>query len=163
MPKGWFQRLCEVLYNLFVPKKGKPVRFKLFFGAPFPLTSRGVSMSATITVVQQVPVTAQPVDAKGNPTQTTFPTPPAWSVSDPTILSVSPAADGLSAVVTAVGKIGTATVTVSGTPTGATAPITGSATVDVTAAAPVAFTLTFGTAVDQTPAPPPPPPPPPAA
>lgn len=112
----------------------------------------------TITAVEQVPVTASAVDAKGNPVQTTFAAPPTWVSSDTTILTLVPAADGLSAIVTAVGKLGTASVTVSATPTGASAPISGSASVQVTAGAAAALSLVFSAATLQIPPTPPPPP-----
>lgn len=54
---------------------------------------------------QQVPFTVQAKDAKGNPTSA-FDAVPTWGVSDPTILKVVPAADGLSAVVSPVGPLG---------------------------------------------------------
>lgn len=120
-------------------------------------------MSATITAIQDVAALATPVDAKGNIVSATFPTPPSWSVSDSTILTVSPAADGLSAVVTAVGKIGSASVSVSGTPAGESSPISGSATITVTAAQAASFALTFGTPATQVPGTPPPPAQPPVA
>lgn len=149
---SWLQRFFQLLYNLW-RQQNQAVRFRLTFG---PI---GDSME-TITAVQQVPATAAPVDAKGNPVTTTFPTPPSWLSSDTTVLTVTPSADGLSAVATAVGKIGSATITVSGTPSGETSPISGTAEVQVTAAQAASFALSFGTAVTQTPAPPPPPPPP---
>lgn len=152
------QRILNFLYNLFV--QGVPVRFQIRFGQNS--SNLGDYFMETITAVQQVTGSASPVDAKGNPVTTTFPTPPSWSSSDTTILTVAAAADGLSAVVTAVGKLGTAAVSVSGTPTGAAAPITGSADVQVTAATAASFSLTFGAPSTQTP-PTPPPPPPPAA
>lgn len=55
---------------------------------------------------QQVPFTVVAKDAKGNPT-TAFDAVPTWGVSDGTILKVVPAADGLSAVVSPVGPLGT--------------------------------------------------------
>jgi hypothetical protein len=64
----------------------------------------------TLTDIQKVNLTIQPVDAKGNPA--TVPVPPTWTSSDATILTVTPAADGLSAVALAVGPLGTAQVTV---------------------------------------------------
>ena len=58
--------------------------------------------------VQLVTLSVAFVDAAGNPT--TVLNPPTWAVSDATILGIVPAADGLSAVVTALGPLGTAQV-----------------------------------------------------
>ena len=152
----------QTFYNYFRRRmKRKPVRFVIKFK---PVGKRGtLPMSPSITAIQDVAALATPVDAKGNVVTASFPTPPSWSTSDSTILTVAPAADGLSAVVTAVGKLGTASVSVSGTPAGETSPITGSATVTVTAAQAASFVLTFGTPATQNPGTPPPPAPPPAA
>ena len=118
----------------------------------------------TITVIQDVAANFGAVDAKNNPVPVpAFSAPPAWLSSDATILTVVAAADGLSAVATAVGAIGTASITVSGTPTGASSPISGSAQVQVTAAAAASLVIQFGTPATQNPGTPPPPPPPPAA
>lgn len=51
-------------------------------------------------------------DAKGNPEASDVGT-ATWTVSDPALLTVVPAADGFSAVVNAAGPVGTATVSVS--------------------------------------------------
>jgi len=61
---------------------------------------------------QKVSVVIQPVSVKGNPA--VLDDIPVWSVSDETLVSVVPAEDGMSAVVTAVGPIGAAQVTVKG-------------------------------------------------
>ncbi|MBK7542797.1 MAG: hypothetical protein IPI57_13705 [Candidatus Competibacteraceae bacterium] len=67
-------------------------------------------MALTLQVTQQFPIEIQPVDARGNPAAVDGA--PAWSVSDETLLTVDPADDGLSAVVSAVGPVGSAQVTV---------------------------------------------------
>lgn len=118
----------------------------------------------TITVIQDVSANFGAADAKGNAVPVpAFAAPPTWTSSDTTILTVAAAADGLSAVVTAVGKVGSADVTVSGTPTGATSAISGTAQVAVVAAAASSLVIGFGTPAIQTPGTPPPPAPPPAA
>lgn len=116
----------------------------------------------TITVIQDVSAgITGALDGKGNSVPVpTFAAPPSWSSSDPTVLTVAPAANGLSAVVTAVGKVGTATITVSGTPQGSSTAINGSAQVSVTAAAAASLSIGFGTPAIQQPGTPPPPPPP---
>jgi len=61
---------------------------------------------------QKAVVTAQPEDAAGNPASNFNPA--VWSISDPTIGSfTNVSSDGLTATVVA-GKVGTATVTVTG-------------------------------------------------
>jgi len=51
-----------------------------------------------------------PVDAKGNPAPVDGA--PAWGSSDPTVATVTPAADGLSAMVAAVGPLGKTQISV---------------------------------------------------
>lgn len=67
-------------------------------------------MSFTLTDVQKVSLSIAPVDAAGNPAPVET---VAWTSSDEKVLTVVAAADGLSAVATAVGPLGTAQVTVS--------------------------------------------------
>ena len=69
-------------------------------------------MELVITDSQQFKVEIQPVDKAGNPG--TLAGVPVWLASDPTILTLVPAADGMSAVVSATGKLGTAQVNVTG-------------------------------------------------
>ena len=59
---------------------------------------------------QEVPVNLKIVDIHGNPAPVDGT--PAWSVSDPQILGVNVAPDGLSGVVYTLGKTGTAQVAV---------------------------------------------------
>lgn len=75
---------------------------------------KGASMPTIMTDSQQIPYTLEFDDKKGNPTAAPPGVVPAWTVSDPTILAVNPAADGLSAVVTALGVTGTAQVQATG-------------------------------------------------
>lgn len=65
-------------------------------------------MALILTDSQQVQLSVAFADKKGNPAKVDGA--PAWSVSDPAILTVTAAPDGLSAVVAAVGPIGTAQV-----------------------------------------------------
>lgn len=67
-------------------------------------------MSLTLSVTQEVAVSIQPVDARGNPAPVDGV--PAWAVSDGALLSLAVSDDGLSAVVTALGPVGVAQVTV---------------------------------------------------
>lgn len=63
-------------------------------------------MAFTLTADQKVTLSVAPVDKYGNPAS--LDGNPSWTVSDSAILTVTPATDGLSAVVEAVGPIGTA-------------------------------------------------------
>ena len=68
-------------------------------------------MLIVLTDMQKDLLSIQPRDAAENPAPVDGV--PTWTVSDETILSLAVAPDGLSAVVTAVGPLGTAQVTVS--------------------------------------------------
>lgn len=69
-------------------------------------------MSLVITIDQEFDASVAFVDKNGNPA--TVDGSPSWGVSDPTILSVTPSADGTSAVVKALGPLGTCQLNVSG-------------------------------------------------
>jgi hypothetical protein len=117
--------------------------------------SGGVRMELVITDSQQFRVEIQPVDKAGNPG--TLASVPVWSASDPTILTVAPAADGLSAVVSAMGKLGAAQVhvTAEGDPTSGVNTITGTVDVQVVGGKAVSLRLTVGTATEIPPTAPP--------
>lgn len=65
-----------------------------------------------LTVTEKVPVQIIPRDAKGNVASVDGV--PQWSSSDPNVITVVPAADGMSCDVVATGATGTALVTVTG-------------------------------------------------
>jgi hypothetical protein len=67
-------------------------------------------MAVTIKDTEKFSVAISVVDAKGNPA--VIDGVPAWSVSDPAGLALVAAADGLSAVITAVGPLGSFQATV---------------------------------------------------
>jgi len=112
-------------------------------------------MELVITDSQQFGVEIQPVDKAGNPG--TLATVPVWSASDPTILTVAPAADGMSAVVSAAGKLGAAQVhvTAEDDPTSGVNTITGTVDVQVVGGKAVSLRLMVGTATEIPPAAPP--------
>lgn len=62
-------------------------------------------MSLLLTDVQKVTLTVAPLDAAGNPGK--IDGKPTWTSSDESIATVAASDDGLSAVVTAVGPLGT--------------------------------------------------------
>lgn len=125
-------------------------------------TTEGESIAMTNS--QQATATIQPVDKKRQPAPVDGV--PVWASSDETIITVTPAADGLSAVVAAVGPLGAAKVSVTAdADLGAgVSSIFGSLDVTVTQGQAVGMTITLGDATEQgAGAPPPPPPPPPPA
>ncbi len=67
-------------------------------------------MALILTDEQKVTFSVSFVTAKGNPA--TVDGAPVWSVSNDTVLSVVPSADGLSAEVVAVGPLGSSQVSV---------------------------------------------------
>lgn len=62
----------------------------------------------TLKVTQTLPVSLKIVDSKGNPALVDGA--PTWSVSDPTLAAVAPSPDGMSAVITPLGPMGSFTV-----------------------------------------------------
>jgi hypothetical protein len=112
-------------------------------------------MELVITDSQEFKVEIQAVDKAGNPG--TLASVPVWSVSDPTILTVVPAADGMSAVVSAKGKLGAAQVNVTGEgdPTPGVNTITGTLAVEVVGGKAVSLKLTAGTPTEIVPTAPP--------
>lgn len=102
-----------------------------------------------MTNSQQATATITPVDKKGQPASVDGV--PVWASSDETIITVTPAADGMSAVVAAVGPLGTAKVSVSGDADlgpGVT-PIFGTLDVTITQGQAVGFNIVLGTPTEQ--------------
>jgi hypothetical protein len=112
--------------------------------------------SITMTDTQQVTLSIQPVDGKGNlaPVDGV----PTWLSSNTEVVTVTPAADGMSAIAAAVGPLGTATVSVKAdADLGAgVSPITSSVDITVTGGTASTLKITEGTPTEQTPVPPPP-------
>lgn len=96
----------------------------------------------TMTDVQKCALTLAAKDAKGN--AATLPSPPSWTVSDPTLLTVTPSADGLSAEIAAVGPEGNCQVNVSAD-LGGGQTVTGSLAVTITGSAAATISVTPGT------------------
>lgn len=125
-----------------------PVKLRLRFGTPETRDDlpRGFPMAdKTLTDIQKVTVTLEELDAAGNPVPFDFQTPPTWQSSDATVVTVTPADNGATAVVATTGKLGSAEVTVKGT-TADNREITGIGTLDVATSAPTTFRLRFGDA-----------------
>lgn len=72
---------------------------------------KGDLTTMILTDTQEVDLSIQPEDKKGKPAQVDGT--PAWVSSDPTIVEVIPAADGLSAVAKAGANLGHAQISVS--------------------------------------------------
>lgn len=98
-------------------------------------------MSKTLNIGGTSTATITAKDAQGN--TVTLPSAPSWSVDNSAIATIAPAADGMSAVVTAV-AVGTATITVKaeGDPTPGVDTLTATGTVNVVDEA-SALDLTF--------------------
>jgi hypothetical protein len=127
-------------------KKKVAVALSLTIGpvSALTLTFPGVKKMATLVLTdeQKCSLAIAAVDAAGNPA--VLAAVPVWASSNPTVLSVVAAADGMSAEITAAGPLGASQVSVSADPGGGAAPITGTLDVTVTASAAVAFTITPG-------------------
>lgn len=88
---------------------------------------------------QGVNATIQAEDAEGNPVTATGSDVPSWSSSAPSIVSVTPAADGMSAAIKAVGPLGSAQISVSAFG------LSGSINVQVNASAATQIAIVLGT------------------
>jgi hypothetical protein len=71
-------------------------------------TRSKLDMAFTMTDVQSAPLSVTITDARGNPAKVDGV--PTWVSSDPTVLTATAAADGMSCVIAAVGPLGTAQV-----------------------------------------------------
>ncbi len=90
---------------------------------------------------QKFDLAVQGVDDAGNVVPATFAAPPTWAVSDNTIATVAPSADGTSCTVTATGKLGSASVHVTGQGGAGVAPLDATFDFDVVVTAEIGFTL----------------------
>lgn len=116
-------------------------------GPGVPTTLKGPLM-AQITDLQQFTASVAEADSKNQPvTGDNL----AWSIDNPAVATVTPSADGYSAVIAGVAD-GTATYTV--TDSTVTPPLTGSGTVTVVSSAATSLVINEGTPEDQPPAPP---------
>ena len=93
--------------------KPKAVGFRMRIRLPTLILRKGVCGMLTLTDNQEVVLSVVGEDAKGNPAP--LPVEPVWAVggANPGIITLTPAADGMSATVVATGGLGTAQVTVS--------------------------------------------------
>ncbi len=105
--------------------------------------------SISMTNSQQATATIQPVDKRNQPAPVDGV--PVWASSDETIVTVTPAADGMSAVVAAVGPLGAAKVSVTAdADLGAgVSSIFGTLDVTITQGQAVGINITLGDATEQ--------------
>lgn len=125
---------------------------RLRFRAQIPgQTPKENVMTLQLTDIQQVQLSIEPLDTKGNPAQVNGV--PSWVSSDPSILTVNPSADGMSAMVLAVGKLGNAQVAVSANadmdPAGAPVPLTGTVDFTIVSSQATQLSISAGTPTDQ--------------
>ncbi len=99
----------------------------------------------TLKDSQTVTLTLKALDSKGQPA--TLANPPVWTLSDATLATLTAAADGLSAVITPLGPVGSFTVQASET-TGASSFVSDPFPIDVVGGDAVSIVITAGTPVD---------------
>jgi hypothetical protein len=137
-----FDRLLAALQALGITQ---PTKTRLTFTITLPCGSEITGASPMALVLkdnQSVTYTIGGKDSAGNPA--TIAGPVTWALSDSTVLSVTPAADGMSAVVAALGPLSTAAgvqLTVSDTGDGG---LTGSDNITVVSSSATSLTLTAG-------------------
>jgi len=103
-----------------------------------------------MTDSQQVSCTLGYTDRRGNPTgPPPGATAPQWLVDTPAVLTLAPAADGQSCVVTAAGPLGTATVSVKVTDAQGNPLASGSLDFTIVGGAPSQMVVTPGTPTEQ--------------
>lgn len=105
------------------------------------------SLTISMNDIQKTPVKIRGLNKANKPVP--LPTVPTWATDDPTIVTGTPAVDGLSADIVAVAP-GTANVTITETLPDGTS-FTSTIAVTVVAAPPVAFDVTIGDPVDNIP------------
>ena len=115
-------------------------------GPGVPTAMKGPLM-AQITDLQQFTASVAEVDSRNQPVTSDS---LAWSIDNPAVASVTPSADGYSAVIAGLSD-GTATYTV--TDSTVTPPLTGSGSVTVVSSAATSLLIAEGTPEDQPPAP----------
>lgn len=99
-----------------------------------------------ITDSQQVLLTVNPVDKRGNPAM--LGAVPAWNVSDPTLATLNTAADGLSSTVLAIGPLGHVQVSATVTnPDGSV--LSGTLEIDIVSGAAATLNIAAGQPTEQ--------------
>jgi hypothetical protein len=118
---------------------------------PFPKAKgRCLLADFSMTDSQEATFGVSFVDKRGNPAP--WPAgsqPPVWMVDTPTVLALSPAADGLSCLVSALGPLGDATVSVAVSDSAGNPLASGSIAVTIVGGAPSTVVVTPGTPTEQ--------------
>jgi hypothetical protein len=137
------RQLTEVSLSL-LQKRAQATHIVFSFVSSIPIQFHIGVKSMKLTDVQKVIGSIAPKDAAGNPAPVDGI--PVWASSDTAIVTVTPAPDGMSAVVEAVGPLGTAQVSVSAdADTGeGVATITALADIEVLASQATAVGISFG-------------------
>lgn len=117
VPQWFMVRLLKFIMDWFPPdvppeNPDEAVGFDFTFGPVSEIQFTKESSMGTLILKdsQQALVKIAPKSKAGNPAAVDGA--PVWQSSDPTVVLVTPEADGLSATVSAVGPVGVATVTV---------------------------------------------------
>ncbi len=107
----------------------------------------GLNMALVLTTAEKVGLTIQPQDQYGNPARVDGV--PAWGLSDETVGTLTPAADGLSAEFVTSGALGTTQVNVQVDADlgGAVRPVVGTLDIQVEASEAVTVGIIAGTPV----------------
>lgn len=102
-----------------------------------------------LTDSQEVILSIAPIDSRSNPAVVDGE--PSWSSSDVSVVTVTPAAGGLSASVVALGKIGSAQITVSADADlgSGVSPITGTLDITVISGLATSLSITAGAPTEQ--------------
>jgi hypothetical protein len=137
------RQLTEVSLSL-LQKPARVTQIAFSFVSSVPIQFHIGVKSMKLTDVQKVVGSIAPRDAVGNPAPVDGI--PVWASSDTAIVMLTPAPDGMSAVVEAVGPLGTAQVSVSAdADTGeGVATITAVADIEVLASQATAVGISFG-------------------
>lgn len=100
--------LLKAIRDGLIPKPAVAIRFNALINGHQEV---GI-VSFQLQDIQSVPLSLTFVDADGNPTSAPAGVTPVWSSSDPTKVSVTPAADGLTAVASGASMLGDAQINV---------------------------------------------------
>jgi len=126
--------ILKGIRDALVPKPAAAIRFTAVLNG---IPEVGI-VSFQLQDIQSVPLTLSFVDADGNPAAAPAGITPTWATSDATKVTVTPAADGLSAVASGQSGLGDAQISVTA------GSLTGQLTVTVVAGPPASITITPG-------------------
>lgn len=133
------EKLEEILREIKKKRIAKAILFTCVTLVPTKFWPKGVK-TMQMTDIQTAVAHIAAVDAEGNPA--TLDSAPLWSSSDPSIVTVTPSADGMSAVIgsPSPAPLGSAVVTVTATVAGGD--VSGTLAVDIIGSAATAINIT---------------------